>query len=177
MRIPPSNIGWQSTAVIRWAIFWSGGKGTLDLPRKHHIVSSIFELMSLKFEPEMWGSPAFPWSWHCPENALEPKILLFRSRSRIDQGYLHLLPFKGEQRLLGVVESLQLRPRCRIIKHLGKIDCWLLEPCRGEWFKASYFAPIKRYPLSHLYLYGKRGAPKVPCSVPPSQRKILWRLW
>jgi len=31
---------------------------------------------------------------------------------------LHLLPFKGEQRLLGVVERLQLRPRCRIIKHL-----------------------------------------------------------
>ena len=34
MRIPPSNMGWQSTAVMRWAIFWSGGKGTLRFAKK-----------------------------------------------------------------------------------------------------------------------------------------------
>ena len=30
MRIPPSNIGWQSTAVIRWAIFCDVGKYTFS---------------------------------------------------------------------------------------------------------------------------------------------------
>ena len=34
------------------------------------------------------------------------------------RGHLHLLTLEGEQRLLCVVQRLQLRSRCRIVKHL-----------------------------------------------------------